>query len=280
MGVPRRGRTLRTFRTLRTVPVQGRRSLRAPRTPRVLSEGAPGFAGGLLLGLASLVAAALRAPRGRTMPVSRGGGTGRRSGLKIPCPSGRAGSIPAPGTLVSHFQALLAIGDRLPGSLPIHGRRSRSPSQSSHCPTHCPSCRFRNPHATPIDLGRTGRSARWHHPCAGCAMLSAPSVYQRRSPGDTVLYRIIREHFETFRAQAAALRDGEGLPQGVEQAFRDFLRCGWLASGFARFRLRRLRIRSPGGLLVEGACALSEWWGPPVWQPLQSPAGASADSAS
>jgi hypothetical protein len=28
----------------------------------------------------------------------RGGGTGRRSGLKIPWPSGRAGSIPAPGT--------------------------------------------------------------------------------------------------------------------------------------------------------------------------------------
>ena len=66
-------------------------------------------------------------------------------------------------------------------------------------------------------------------------MPSAP-VYQQRSPGDTVLYRIIREHFETFRAQAAALRDGEGLPQFVEQAFRDFLRCGWLAAGFARFR--------------------------------------------
>jgi hypothetical protein len=30
--------------------------------------------------------------------LRRGGGTGRRSGLKIPWPSGRAGSIPAPGT--------------------------------------------------------------------------------------------------------------------------------------------------------------------------------------
>jgi Putative transposase/Transposase zinc-binding domain len=65
---------------------------------------------------------------------------------------------------------------------------------------------------------------------------SAPSVYQRRSPGDSVLYRIVRDHFETLRAQAATLRDGEGLPQFVEQAFRDFLRCGWLAGGFARFR--------------------------------------------
>jgi hypothetical protein len=50
------------------------------------------------------------------------------------------------------------------------------------------------------------------------------------------LYRIVRDHDETFRAQAAGLRDGEGLPQFVEQAFRDFLRCGWLAGGFARFR--------------------------------------------
>jgi hypothetical protein len=65
---------------------------------------------------------------------------------------------------------------------------------------------------------------------------TAPSVYQRRSPGDSVVYRIVREHFETFRAQAAGLRDGEGLPEFVEQAFRDFLRCGWLAGGFARFR--------------------------------------------
>lgn len=26
------------------------------------------------------------------------------------------------------------------------------------------------------------------------------------------------------------------MPQFVEQAFRDFLRCGWLAGGFERFR--------------------------------------------
>jgi Putative transposase/Transposase zinc-binding domain len=61
------------------------------------------------------------------------------------------------------------------------------------------------------------------------------AVYRHRSPGDTVLYRLVREHFETFRAQAARLRDGEGLPRFVEQAFREFLRCGWLAGGFARF---------------------------------------------
>ena len=41
----------------------------------------------------------------------------------------------------------------------------------------------------------------------------------------------MRDHFETFRAHSAALRDGEGLPRFVEQEFRDFLRCGCLAGG-------------------------------------------------
>ncbi|MSO57357.1 MAG: hypothetical protein EXQ55_10645 [Acidobacteria bacterium] len=34
----------------------------------------------------------------------------------------------------------------------------------------------------------------------------------------------------------AGLQPGRGLPRFVEQEFRDFLRCGWLAGGFARFR--------------------------------------------
>ncbi|MBI4263047.1 MAG: transposase zinc-binding domain-containing protein, partial [Acidobacteria bacterium] len=49
-----------------------------------------------------------------------------------------------------------------------------------------------------------------------------------------MLYQVVRDHVETFRAQAASLRDGEGLPGFVEREFRDFLRCGWLAGGFAR----------------------------------------------
>ena len=60
--------------------------------------------------------------------------------------------------------------------------------------------------------------------------------YEPRRPAEGVLYQIVRAHFETFRAQAASLREGEGLPRFVEQEFRDFLRCGWLAGGFARFR--------------------------------------------
>lgn len=66
--------------------------------------------------------------------------------------------------------------------------------------------------------------------------MSAPSTtYEPRHPAQGPLYQIVHDHFETFRAQAANLRDGEGLPRFVEQEFRNFLRCGWLAGRFARF---------------------------------------------
>ena len=67
-------------------------------------------------------------------------------------------------------------------------------------------------------------------------MASPSAAYQSRHPAQGVLYQVVRDHFETFRAQAAGLRDGEGLPGFVEQEFRDFLRCGCLAGGFARLR--------------------------------------------
>ena len=56
------------------------------------------------------------------------------------------------------------------------------------------------------------------------------------------MYRLVRDHFETFRAQAAHVRDGQGLPRFVEQEFRDFLTCGCLAAGFARFRCSDCRL--------------------------------------
>jgi hypothetical protein len=33
-----------------------------------------------------------------------------------------------------------------------------------------------------------------------------------------VLYQVVRDHYETFRTQAASIRDGAGLPRFVEQA--------------------------------------------------------------
>ena len=60
--------------------------------------------------------------------------------------------------------------------------------------------------------------------------------YTPRQPGDQVLYHVVQKYFETYRAHAARLRDGGGLPRFVEDEFRGFLRCGWLAGGFARLR--------------------------------------------
>ena len=39
-----------------------------------------------------------------------------------------------------------------------------------------------------------------------------------------MLYQIVRDHFETFRVEAAHLRDGDGLPRFVEEEFEAYLR--------------------------------------------------------
>jgi ribosomal protein S27AE len=54
-----------------------------------------------------------------------------------------------------------------------------------------------------------------------------------------VLYQIVRDHLETFRAEAARAHDGDGLPRFIEEEFHGFLRCGFLAGGFARFHCGR-----------------------------------------
>ncbi len=81
--------------------------------------------------------------------------------------------------------------------------------------------------------------------------MALPSVdYAPRDPAADVLHRVVREHLQTFLAEAAYLRDGEGVPRFVEQEFQAFLACGFfpphhaqsawrgprLAGGFARFR--------------------------------------------
>ena len=43
---------------------------------------------------------------------------------------------------------------------------------------------------------------------------------------DRVTQVVVRDHFETFRTQAADLRDGAGLPGFVEREFHKFLQCG------------------------------------------------------
>jgi hypothetical protein len=67
--------------------------------------------------------------------------------------------------------------------------------------------------------------------------VALPSVdYTPRDPADDVLHRIMRDHLQSFLADAAHLRAGEGLLRLVEEEFRAFVTCGSLAGGFARFR--------------------------------------------
>ena len=59
------------------------------------------------------------------------------------------------------------------------------------------------------------------------AAANAPR-YERRRPEQTPLYRLVRQHYETFAAEVA------GLPQFVKDEFNAYLDCGILANGFLR----------------------------------------------
>jgi hypothetical protein len=67
-------------------------------------------------------------------------------------------------------------------------------------------------------------------------MLPGPSAPTcRRRPAATVLHRTVREHLETYLAQAGEGDDfSAGVPRHIQTAFGEYLRCGILAHGFTR----------------------------------------------
>jgi len=65
-------------------------------------------------------------------------------------------------------------------------------------------------------------------------MAPAVPTYAPRDSGDTVLYKVIAEHLETFLASCHDDPEATGLPIYVQQEFDDYLRCGILAHGFLR----------------------------------------------
>jgi hypothetical protein len=71
---------------------------------------------------------------------------------------------------------------------------------------------------------------------AGSPGCPGQHTYVRRQPERTVLHHVVREHLETFLAEARLRDSGEGLPRFVERELREFLTCGAMARGFARFR--------------------------------------------
>ena len=59
-----------------------------------------------------------------------------------------------------------------------------------------------------------------------------PATYARRGPKQTVLYRLLLQHLETYRALACAGDgDGHAVPGYVERELRRYRECGILAYG-------------------------------------------------
>ncbi len=98
------------------------------------------------------------------------------------------------------------------------------------CPPWGESGALRKPSRSALVDSRGTTPAPWRQ------VAHASDSYRARRPGQSVLYRVVRDHLETFCVQSAGLRGGQGLPRFVEEEFRAYLRCGWLAAGFARFR--------------------------------------------
>ena len=63
-----------------------------------------------------------------------------------------------------------------------------------------------------------------------CRAAAQTNRYKRCKPEDSVLYRLIADHLETFLEHARESYDG-GLPTYVEQELRHYLRCGILSFG-------------------------------------------------
>lgn len=58
--------------------------------------------------------------------------------------------------------------------------------------------------------------------------------YQRHRPEETLLYRIVEQHYPEFAAHLAG--EGTALPGYVQREFDDYLQCGRLEYGFLRVR--------------------------------------------
>jgi hypothetical protein len=68
----------------------------------------------------------------------------------------------------------------------------------------------------------------------GAASRPLAPGYRPREPEKTVLYGVVREHLESFLADArAASPSGAGYPAFVEKELRLYLGCGQLPNGCA-----------------------------------------------
>jgi len=68
----------------------------------------------------------------------------------------------------------------------------------------------------------------------GQLALCATTEYRPRSPEQTVLYKTVASHINTFFAMAEG--EGKHLPKYVHDEFEAYLRCGIHAYGFLRLK--------------------------------------------
>ena len=71
-------------------------------------------------------------------------------------------------------------------------------------------------------------SCRWRHSCLPCSYPTTMSNYQRRQPQNTIIYKLVNEHYPRFAAEHP------NFPPYVYKAFEAFLECGDLTKGFMR----------------------------------------------
>ena len=72
-----------------------------------------------------------------------------------------------------------------------------------------------------------------------CAAFARTDGYERRRPEETLLYRLLEEHWPTFLEKA---HESGGLPRFVVRDFEEYLRCGRLEHGFVALACRRWRV--------------------------------------
>ena len=60
--------------------------------------------------------------------------------------------------------------------------------------------------------------------------------YKRRSPENTILYKVLAEHLETFIERREI--EGSPLPAYIKKELRAYLHCGILQYGFMRCKCR------------------------------------------
>ena len=61
---------------------------------------------------------------------------------------------------------------------------------------------------------------------------ASAGAYARHRPEQTLLYRLVEEHYPALEARLAA--EGRALPRYIAREFEDFLACGRLENGFLR----------------------------------------------